>query len=401
MADGGHAPRRGFPVSEFEARTARAQALMARERLDALLLTTEPEVRYFTGFLTQFWQSPTRPWFVVVPASGKPIAVVPAIGAGLMAATWLDDVRSWPSPRPADEGVSLLADTLREAAGENARIGVPRGPETHLRMPLADYRRLLERLPGASTVDATDLIKALRMVKSAAEIEKIAHVCAIVSGVFESLPALLTSLSPSPGRAGPSEIAIFRAFKIACLEGGVDDVAYLVGGAGEGGYASIISPPSARRVRSRDVLVMDAGATFDGYYCDFDRNYAFGPPGDAARRAYDVVFEATEAGFAAARPGACAADVFHAMQRVLDAGGALGNEVGRMGHGLGMQLTEWPSNMPDDRTELRRGMVLTLEPGMTFAPGKLMVHEENIVIGDAGPAYLTRRAPDSLPVIDV
>ena len=70
-----------------------------------------------------------------------------------------------------------------------------------------------------------------------------------------------------------------------------------------------------------------------------------------------------------------------------------------MGHGLGMQLTEWPSNMPGDHTELRPGMVLTLEPGMTFAPGRMMVHEENVVIGEDGPAWLTRRAPPSLPIV--
>ena len=71
----------GFPVSEFESRTARAQALMAKLGIDALLLTTEPEVRYFSGFHTLFWQSPTRPWFIYVPKIGKPIAVIPEIGA--------------------------------------------------------------------------------------------------------------------------------------------------------------------------------------------------------------------------------------------------------------------------------------------------------------------------------
>ena len=66
------APGRGFPASEFEARLERAQALMRGAGLGALLLTTEPEIRWFTGFLTQFWQSPTRPWFLVVPSTGKP-----------------------------------------------------------------------------------------------------------------------------------------------------------------------------------------------------------------------------------------------------------------------------------------------------------------------------------------
>jgi Xaa-Pro aminopeptidase len=82
-------PGRGFDRSEFEARTARAQALMADHGLAALLLTTEPEVRYFTGYLTRFWESPARPWFLLVPASGAPIAVIPSIGAELMGQTWI------------------------------------------------------------------------------------------------------------------------------------------------------------------------------------------------------------------------------------------------------------------------------------------------------------------------
>ncbi len=56
------APPRGFPLSEFEARSERAQRLMAARGLDALLVTTGPEVRYFSGFQSQFWESPTRPW---------------------------------------------------------------------------------------------------------------------------------------------------------------------------------------------------------------------------------------------------------------------------------------------------------------------------------------------------
>ncbi|MEZ5876760.1 MAG: aminopeptidase P family N-terminal domain-containing protein [Tepidamorphaceae bacterium] len=75
-------PERGFPQAEFAQRTERAQALMAQADLDALLLTTEAEIRYFTGYLTRFWESPTRPWFLIVPAFGKPAAVIPGIGAG-------------------------------------------------------------------------------------------------------------------------------------------------------------------------------------------------------------------------------------------------------------------------------------------------------------------------------
>ncbi len=107
-------PLRGFTQTEFEARTERAQRMMRALEVDAILLTTEPHVRYFSGFLTQFWQSPTRPWFLLLPLSGKPIAVIPTIGVAGMQQTWIDDIRSWSSPQPQDDGVSLLLSTIRE-----------------------------------------------------------------------------------------------------------------------------------------------------------------------------------------------------------------------------------------------------------------------------------------------
>ena len=65
--------KRGFQRGEFEARTKRAQALMADRGLAGLLLMTEPDVRYFSGFHTLFWQSPTRPWFLFVPERASPL----------------------------------------------------------------------------------------------------------------------------------------------------------------------------------------------------------------------------------------------------------------------------------------------------------------------------------------
>ncbi len=384
-------PPRGFPRAEFEARVSRAQRLMRGQNFQALLLTTEPEVRYFSGFLTQFWQSPTRPWFMILPRRGKPLAVIPEIGAETMARTWLDDIRTWPSPAPEDDGVSLLAATLQEMAGATGRIGLPMGPETHLRMPLADFETLRATCPGFEFVDATPLIRSLRLVKSEAELAKIAYICDLVSGAFEALPALLTG--------DETEIEAFRKVKIEILRWGADDVPYLVGGAGPGGYDDIISPPSARALRTGDVLMFDTGAVFDGYFCDFDRNFGVGHVADATRRAYDVLYRATEVGLRAARPGASCADIFARMWRELEAGGAAGSGVGRIGHGLGMQLTEWPSLTPFDRTVLQPGMVLTLEPGLRTGPNRMMVQEENIVIREAGSVLLTRRAAAELPVI--
>ncbi len=136
MSKAQHAPARGFPESEFATRTEKVQALMAQQGLDGMLLLTEPEVRYFSGFHTLFWQSPTRPWFLFVPAQGKPIAIIPEIGAELMRQTWIDDIRTWSAPAPTDDGISLLTELLSPLAASGGRLGMLKGHETNLRMPL-------------------------------------------------------------------------------------------------------------------------------------------------------------------------------------------------------------------------------------------------------------------------
>ncbi|MEQ3671739.1 Xaa-Pro peptidase family protein [Pseudophaeobacter sp.] len=385
------APERGFELAEFEARTQKAQALMAEQHLEGLLLMSEADVRYFSGFHTLFWQSPTRPWFLFVPAAGKPIAVIPEIGAALMRQTWIKDIRTWSAPAPQDDGISLLRDLLAPLAQRNARLGILKGHETALRMPLGDWERLMQALPGLQLADATGLVQGVRMVKSAAEIEKLAHICAIGSASFDQVPAQVSQGMPLE--------EVFRTFRREALAQGADDLPYLVGGAGPGGYIDVISPPSRRPLQAGDVLMLDTGATWDGYFCDFDRNFAIGSADAAACRAYDVLWRATEAGLAAARPGNSCRDLFLAMQGVIAELDDQGGDIGRLGHGLGMQLTEQPSHASFDQTELQAGMVLTLEPSLCYGNSLIMVHEENIVIRPQGAELLTTRAAPELPVI--
>jgi len=381
---------RGFSPAEFEQRTATVQSLMHDARLDAVLVTTEAEIRYFTGFHSQFFESPTRPWFVIVPAEGKPIAVIPTIGESGMAATWIDDIHTWPSPRPADDGISALASTISNLPTRHGRLGMPLGPESLLRMPAGDAKKLADAIPH-EVVDCAEMLLRQRFVKSPAEIEKIRRACQITSDAFEALPG--------HSRIGDSEIDITRRMRIDLLERGADSTPFMVAGSGTGGYDSIIMGPTQRQLQSGDILIIDTGTVFDGYFCDFDRNFGFGHVADEAWRANTAVHQALNAGFEAARPGARMCDVWSAMSRVMEEFGSLGNSIGRMGHGLGMLLTEWPSVHPDDQNILEPGVVMTLEPGMTFAPGRQLVHEENIVITESGAEYLTRRAPPEIPVI--
>ena len=384
-------PQRGFSQSEFEHRAQKAQRVMNEEKLDAILLTTEPNVRYFSGFLTQFWQSPTRPWFLIVPREGELIAVIPEIGRAGMESTWVNDIRTWGSPCPEDDGITLLAQALSEVSVRFGRIGMTLGQESHLRMPANNFKQMTEKISPTEIVDVALHLHSLKKIKSEAEIQKIEHICQITSGAFENLPSQI--------RIGETQRQICLKLRQDILKRGGDNSPYLIAGSGSGGYDNIIMGPTESVLENGHVLIIDTGSTFDGYFCDFDRNFAFGNLPEKARRAYETVYRATDVGIETARTGKTTTDVWQAMWSVLEKGGALGNSVGRMGHGLGMELTEWPSVMPGDDTLLEPGMVLTIEPGMSFAPGKEMVHEENILITEEGARILTRRAPAEMPII--
>ena len=376
---------RGFNITQFENRTLKAQELMQKHELDALLLTTETNVRYFTGFLTRFWESPTRPWYLIIPLKGKPIAVIPSIGEALMSKTWIEDIRTWPSPDLKDDGISLLSDTLDEIA-QNKNIGIPSGTETCVRMPQTDLKKLSQNVKLTSDFD---IVQKLRMTKSNEEIDKIEKACRIAEKAFRRVPEIAFE--------NVNLDEVFRKFQILCLEAGADWVPYLAGGADTEGYDDVISPAKVAPLKKQDILMLDTGLVWDGYFCDYDRNWSVGTPSKTVSGAYSQLLEASDAAFELAKPGATASDLFHAMNSILTLNSS-STDAGRLGHGVGMSLTEWPSIIPDDHTVLEKGMVLSLEPGIAIK-NKIIVHEENIEITETGARYLSPKANKDLPVI--
>jgi len=385
-------PARGFPVSEFEARVEHAQARMQASEMDGIVLSTPQNFRYFSGFNSQFWESPTRPFFLIVPREGLPLAVVPSIGGPALETTWVTDIHTWPAPCPEDDGVSLMESVLSGLPRRFGRVGWEMGRESVIRMPIVDFDRLRQNISGIEFVDASPLIWGLRMVKSKLEIDKVREACRIGSDTFD--------LFLQRVNYGDTEIDMARDFRKAAFECGADNAPFVSVCSGPGGYSQIIAGPQDIAQTDGQIMFIDTGLMFDAYFCDFDRNFAFGHIDDDARRAHEAVWQATQAGIDAARPGITAEDLWRAQNQVLEAAGARsGNDVGRSGHGLGMHLTEPPSNMRGDRTELKPGMIMTIEPGMEYAPGKNIVHEENLVITEDGCELLTRRAPVEMPVV--
>jgi Xaa-Pro aminopeptidase len=386
-----------FPAGEYRRRVAGARRRMAALGLDALFLTGEKNIRYLTGFHTQIWVSPTRPRYVVLPLEGEPVAIAPVTNVpGFRTTTWLTDIRAWPAPRPADDGVSLVVDALRERVPPGGRVGAELGPEMRLEMPVGDFLRIGQALDGIRFEDAGPVLRPLRMVKSEPEVTRLRTMAGLASEAFGRLPGRL--------RAGQTERDVYRALHGLLVELGADKVPYLVPVSGSDGYDQINMGPTDRVLQAGDLLFVDVGATWRGYFCDFDRNFALGRATEEFRAAYRRVHEATEAGLSAVRPGRTTAQVWRAMAAVLDPDGRAETPVGRMGHGIGLDLTEPPSIARGDETVLEAGMALTLEPSLVLpAAGgrgrRLMVHEENIVVTTEGCELLTRRAPAELPVI--
>lgn len=403
---------RGVPASELEERLKQAQDMMQTKEIDCMLLTTEADVYYFTGLATRFWASPTRPLFLVVPAKGnRPIAVVPSCFPSFGKACWLgpDNVKTWAAPQVEDDGVTLLSGTLTEVSTQFKRVGFMMGLETHIRAPLADVDRIRGILTsnGIEITDACDIVKKLRNVKSPFEIERIRHVCDIASAAFAALPARLHAMHVEANNFGVTEREAQMAMRLLVHEFGADESPYVMTQSGSQGYDNIVLESEDHVLSPGDLLIIDTGIRFESYFCDFDRNFIVGGQQylePHARKAHEMLWSATQAAFDRATElnlsgvGCKASDLFHAQVKALDMNPEE-YSTGRMGHGLGLQLTEIFSNIADDDTPIGPGVVFTIEPGMNVegSDENMIVHEENVVIAPNGEAqWLSDRAPQRM-----
>lgn len=381
-----------FTRNEFESRIERTRAAMSTAEIDAIVLTSEANVEYLSGFETSFaWVTPSRPWYFVVPRVGDAVAIIPEIGlTNWQSTSWCGKIETWPSPRPSDEGISLLTASLGRISRQHGKVGFEIGPESRVGMPVSDLLRAKAAL-NFEVVDCTMIMAGVRSIKSQAEIDRVRHICQIAGRAFAELP--------STARVGDTEKEIYRRFCASLLLKGADKVPYVSIASGKGGYESIIMGPTDRRVQKGDVLILDTGSKYGGYFCDYDRNFSFGQPSSDVSRVHEALWHATEAGINAARPGKAAADVFRAQADVLTSHGFEVGNVGRFGHGLGKVITEHPSNAPGDETVLAPGMVLTIEPSAMFARG-IMAHEEDIVVTEGVPEVLSPRASAEIQIIE-
>jgi Xaa-Pro dipeptidase len=367
-----------------QARVARLQAGMAREGFDAVLVSNPKTFRYFTGHHPQLSLSPTRPWYLVVPVSGEPIALAPAIGvADMRAESHIQDIRAWPSPNPFDEGRSLLEAVLADVSNERGCIGLELGREMRPNMPLADLDHCRAKFGDIQWADAAELIWRLRMIKDDGEVAKMRCAIAAAQAGFAEIGDVL--------KPGMSEHEAARHLKRLIMDAGADDVPYLACGSGPGGYLSLTRAAGDRRLETGDIIGFDVGAVVDGYWCDFNRNFAIGAFPQQSRQILDVLEAAITTACPLCRPGATAAALREAMQAVAEASGLAPSDAGRWGHGVGLDFTEPPSLMMADDAGLLPGMIITLEPSLALPQDHqlMLVAEEMLLVTNDDPIMLT------------
>jgi len=379
-----------FPKEEYLKRLDNIHKKLENENIDAIVITSPANFRYFSGLDSNFWESPTRPWFLIISKNGKIKALVPSIGLSAIESTFIKDIEVWQSPNPKDEGTSLLKKIIKTFP-KNSNIGFELGMETYLRMSIKEFLKIKKDLQEYNFIDSTNIIWSLRKIKSDLEIKNIEKVCSITSKVFNNL---INKIS-----LGMSEREIATIFKKDLINNGVDYIMYLSCASGINGYNQIICNPSEKKIGDGDILIIDTGSTLNGYYCDFDRNFGFGNINQKSLDAYNKLWNATEKTLEIIKPGISCKEVYESLSKNLFSSNVK-SSVGRMGHGFGLQLTEPPSIMIDDNTILEKNMILALEPSIEIENDLMLVHEENILITQNGNRLLSSRTPKELPVIN-
>ena len=359
---------------EHAARIARAQDRMAQFGLDALLLANGPNLFYFAGFPNV--RSGSRPYLLLIPQAGAPVFFIHAgREEEVRAETDVTDVRLYHglSVAPVVEAAAAIRD------GGYRRVGMEFGQEHYLDMQVADFRRLERECTGVELVDAGGLLWELRMVKSAVEIDAIRRACAITGRAYDQVF--------SEVRVGmrEDEIEARMLAALLSLDGGNPWVLIT---SGTGNYGMISKGGTPRPVEPGDMVWMDGGCTVAGYYADFSRAGVVGGPSADQRAVQQRIHEITLAGMEAVRPGVPASVVAQRCQPLVDAlpfeiTARMSDLADRVGHGLGLAVTEWPSLDATNSLILQPGMVLTVEPGVATPYGAFHV-EENIVVTTTG-----------------
>jgi Xaa-Pro aminopeptidase len=248
-------------------------------------------------------------------------------------------------------------------------------------LTLAQWRALEPALVDAETRVADGMVERLRMVKEPGEVDAIREASHILAGVFQELAGMKVV-----GRS-EADVALDLETWVRRHGSGTVPFEYIVAAGPRGAMPHGL--PSRASIEAGSLVVVDIGASVDGYASDMTRTFATGRLGDEELEIYSLVQRAQEAGRVAARPGASCADVDAEARRIIAAGGYGDFFKHSLGHGVGLEVHEGPRVSRLSADTLASGMVVTVEPGIYLAGKGGVRIEDTVVVTERGCEVLT------------
>ncbi len=347
-----------FPVEEYQQRLARLASRMVRQDLDCLVVlgnrSDGTNIRYLTNF-EDFYGGDTT---LVVPRDGAPGFTTNAVMHGEpmhsgIQDCWIEDVRCAAAPRTVTGAASPatvldhVEDFITERGCARGAIGLVGDATDRL------ARFLGETFPHARVVDAGPVLREMRAIKSDREVEVIRRACHLADAALE---AAMDAVRP-----GVTEFELAGEANRAMFSGGAEHPAFAISvcAGARSGFKHMA--PTAYRVQPGDIVYMDVGARYMGYYSDASRQRVCGEPTPEQRRFMDTQIGVVEEVMAAARPGVVIGDLAKiAMARAEEAGYA--DYLYFRGHGIGAAVQDLPAFAPGNPARLEANMVFAFEP---------------------------------------
>jgi Xaa-Pro dipeptidase len=373
-----------FSREELASRVAAARAALAKERLDAVLIFAQESMYYLTGYDTSgfvFFQC------AVLTAGETPVTLLtrrPDLEQARRTST-IEDVRLWYDKEGADPSVELQA-ILAEKGLKGARVGIELGT---FGLTADKYELVRSRLAGWCTlVDASHIVRTLRLVKSPAEIAYVRRAAELAD---LSLEAMLAAARP-----GAFEGDIAAAGSVPILAGGGDPPpSGPVLGSGDRALL-VRSATGFRHLDPVDQLTLEFAASYRRYSACLMRTVAIGRANPEQQRMFEVTREALAAMTEAARPGRPLGEIDDAHRRVYDTAGYGHARMSACGYSLGaLYRPTWmdvpPMLYSGNTTPAAPGMVLFLHAILIDAPKNLaMSLGHTIVLAERGAEVLSR-----------
>ncbi|MGE5703033.1 MAG: M24 family metallopeptidase [Clostridia bacterium] len=316
---------------------------MEQQGLDAMLITTPKHVYYVTEFLTDPHE---RFLGLVIPAKGEPVLIVPALD--LEPATKASSVTSIVTHTDTQNPYEVLKTVL---PANTKRLGLEKGDLTVLR-----FEALAAIVEAAEYVDIDEPIRQMRMVKTADEVKRMKQALHITEA---GLAAVIQKVT-----VGMTELDVVAELEYQLKKLGAQGLAFpTLVLAGEKS-AMPHGAPGTRTVNAGELLLFDLGIAYDGYYSDITRTFAVGEIDAKQRDIYETVLAANQAAIEATKPGVTLASLDKIARDIIADKGYGEYFVHRLGHGLGIDVHEYPSVHGENQDLLQEGLVFTIEPGI-------------------------------------